>query len=167
MSDTKDNQPGDTPQYKHGLPASMTDHGDPKAAAAVHEKFPDVTCVAEFRGDVRVHVEPAHEVEVIRWARDELGFDMFIDRMGADHGEDKDPRFDVITLVYNLKTDKRLIFITTLPEEDPITPTLIGVYRGAEWFEREAGLSREAAEQLATWLAEGRVAPDEPVQVRI
>lgn len=138
MSDTKDNQPGDTPQYKHGLPASMTDHGDPKAAAAVHEKFPDVTCVAEFRGDVRVHVEPAHEVEVIRWARDELGFDMFIDRMGADHGEDKDPRFDVITLVYNLKTDKRLIFITTLPEEDPITPTLIGVYRGAEWFEREA-----------------------------
>lgn len=125
-------------QYKNAVPASMVDHGDPKAAEAVHAEFPDVTRVEEFRGDVRVHVDPAREVEVIRWVRDQIGYDLFIDRMGADRGEEADPRFDVITLVYNLKTDKRLIFVTTLPEEEPTTPTLIGVFRGAEWFEREA-----------------------------
>jgi NADH-quinone oxidoreductase subunit C len=134
-------QTGGDGDYVHRLPASMIDHGDPEAAAAVHEQFADVTHVEEFRGDLRVHVEPAHEIEVIRWARDELGYDMFIDRMGADRGEDSDPRFDVITLTYNLKTDKRLIFVTTLPMPDdcdePETPTLIGVFRGAEWFERE------------------------------
>ena len=118
--------------------STLTDHGDPEAAAKIATQFPGVTRVEEFHGDVRVHVEPANEVEVIRWARDELGFELFVDRMGADHGEDVEPRFDVITLVYNLRTDKRLIFITTLPEDEPETPTLKEVYRGADWFEREA-----------------------------
>jgi len=117
--------------------STLTDHGDPAAAAAIHEKFPDVTRVAEFRGDVRVHVDSPAEVDVIRYARDELGFDMFIDRLGADHGEDAALRFDVITLVYNLQTDTRLIFVTSVSEDDPVTPTLCGVFRGADWFERE------------------------------
>ncbi len=131
MTNSDDNKPS------HGLRASMTDHGDAEAAAAVHAKFPDVTRVEEYQGDVRVHVQPESELDVVRFARDELGFDLLVDRMGADHGEDAEPRFDVITATYNLSKKKRLLFVITLPEEDPVTPTMIGVFRGANWFERE------------------------------
>jgi NADH-quinone oxidoreductase subunit C len=118
--------------------STMIDHGDPAAAAAIHEQFPDDThAPEEFRGDVRVWVDPAHEAEVIRWARDELGFDQFIDRMGADHGEDAELRFDVITLVTHSRTYRRLTFITSVEERGADVPSLIGVFRGAGWFERE------------------------------
>lgn len=116
----------------------LTDQGDPAAAAAVHDKFPDVTdAPAEFHGDARVHVRKAHEAEVIAWARDELGYDWFTDRCGADHGEDAELRFDVITVLTNIETKKRLIFVTSCDELDATVPTLCGVFRGADWFERE------------------------------
>jgi NADH-quinone oxidoreductase subunit C len=118
--------------------STLTDHGDPAAGAALHAAFPEVTTEAcEYRGDVTLNVQPAHELEVIRHARDELGYSLLIDRFGADRGEDADPRFDVITLVYNLETDKRLTICTTLGGAEPETPTLIPVFRGADWFERE------------------------------
>jgi NADH-quinone oxidoreductase subunit C len=113
-------------------------HGDAEAAAALHERFPDVTRPpVEFRGDWRVHVDPAHEAEVAKYARDELGFELFIDRFGADHGEDAELRFDVITVLYGLRRKRRLILVTSVSEEEPVVPTLIGVFRGANWFERE------------------------------
>lgn len=118
--------------------STMTDHGDATAAAAVHEAFADVTrAPEEFAGDVRVWVDPAHESEVIRWARDELGFEQFIDRMGADHGEDAELRFDVITVLTHAVTHRRLIFVTSVEEKVAEVPTLLGVFRGAGWFERE------------------------------
>ena len=116
----------------------LTDHGDPAAGAALHAAFGEVTSEAcEYRGDVTVNVQSAHEVEVITHARDELGYTLLIDRFGADRGEDADPRFDVFTLLYNLETNKRLTVCTTLGGADPETPTLIPVFRGANWFERE------------------------------
>jgi len=118
--------------------STLTDHGDPAAGAALHAAFPEVTSEAcEYRGDVTVNVQPAHELDVIRHARDELGYTLLIDRFGADRGEDADPRFDVYTLLYNLETDKRLHIYTTLGGAEPETPTLIPVFRGANWFERE------------------------------
>ena len=75
--------------------STLTDHGDPAAGAALHTAFPEVTTEAcEYRGDVTVNVQPAHELEVIAYARDTLGYTMLIDRFGADRGEDADPRFD-------------------------------------------------------------------------
>ena len=118
--------------------STMTDHGDPTAAAAVHDAFAHVTqAPVEFAGDVRVWVDPAHECEVLTFARDELGFEMFIDRMGADHGEDAELRFDVITLIVHPVTNRRLIFVTSVEEKVAELPTLAGVFRGAGWYERE------------------------------
>ncbi|MFT7463450.1 MAG: NADH-quinone oxidoreductase subunit C [Pseudohongiellaceae bacterium] len=118
--------------------STMTDHGDPAAAAAVHDAFPNVThAPEEFAGDMRVWVEPGHESEVLAWARSELGFDLFIDRFGADHGEDTELRFDVITVVVHSTTNRRLIFVTSIDEKTAEVPTLLGVFRGAGWYERE------------------------------
>ncbi len=118
--------------------SSLTDHGDPAAGAALHAAFPACTrAPAIHRGDVTVAVDSAHEVEVIRHAKERLGYALFLDRLGADRGEDSEPRFDVITILYNLDTNRRLHVCTTLPALDPETPTLVPVFRGANWFERE------------------------------
>jgi NADH-quinone oxidoreductase subunit C len=116
----------------------LTDHGDPAAGAALHAAFPEATrAPVVYRGDVTVHVEPAHEAEVVRHAKERLGYDLLIDRLGADRGEEAEPRFDVITILYNLETGKRLHVSTCVAELSPELPTLVGVFRGADWFERE------------------------------
>jgi NADH-quinone oxidoreductase subunit C len=119
--------------------STRTDEGDPAAGAALHAAFPGSTeAPVIWHGDVTVQVKPEVEAEVIRHAKEKLGFELFIDRLGADRGEDADPRFDVITILYNLDTNLRLHIRTTLPALDPVCPTLIHVFRGADWFEREA-----------------------------
>jgi NADH-quinone oxidoreductase subunit C len=118
--------------------STLTDHGDPAAGAALHEAFPASTREpVVYRGDVTVPVDPEHELEVARHAKEQLGYELFVDRFGADRGEDEQPRFDVITILYNLKTDKRLHLCASLPGLDPEIPSLIPVFRGADWFERE------------------------------
>lgn len=118
--------------------ATMTDHGDREAAHALHRAFPDRTREpVEFRGDWRVRVDATHELEVLRYAKEQLGFELFVDRLGADHGEDAELRFDVITVLYHLGKKKRLIVITSVPEERPELPSAVPVFRGANWFERE------------------------------
>jgi NADH-quinone oxidoreductase subunit C len=119
--------------------STLTDHGDPAAGAALHAAFPAVTDEpVTWHGDVTVQVQAAHEAAVIRHAKDKLGFELFIDRFGADRGEESEPRFDVITILCNVQTGKRLHVRTTLPALDPVCPTLVHVFRGADWFEREA-----------------------------
>ena len=116
----------------------LTDHGDAAAGAALHAALPQYTWDPVIdRGDVTVPVDPRHEVEVVTHARDRLGYTLFIDRFGADRGEDAEPRFDVYTILYNLKTDKRLHVCASLHGPDPEMPTLVPVFRGANWFERE------------------------------
>lgn len=116
----------------------LTDHGDPAAGAALHAALPQYTWDPVIdRGDVMVPVDPRHEVEVATYARDRLGYSLFIDRFGADRGEDAEPRFDVYTILYNLQTGKRLHLCASLPGLDPVMPTLIPAFRGANWFERE------------------------------
>jgi NADH-quinone oxidoreductase subunit C len=116
----------------------LTDHGDPAAGAALHAAFPEATREpVVYRGDVTVPVEPAREAEVVRHAKERLGYELLIDRLGADRGEDAEPRFDVITILYNLETGKRLHVCASVDELSPELPTLIPVFRGADWFERE------------------------------
>jgi len=118
--------------------STLTGQGDVESARALHAAFPAVTREpVEWRGDVTVHVDPEHEVEVLRHARDALGFELFVDRFGADRGEEADPRYDVITILYDVGRSTRLHVCTTLPAADPVTATAVPVFRGANWFERE------------------------------
>lgn len=118
--------------------STLTNHGDEAAAAALHEAFEEVTQEPRiWRGDVTVEVDPGSESEVVAHAKDTLGFDLLIDRFGADRGEEQTPRFDVITILYNLTTGTRLHLLASVPSAQPELPSLIGVFRGANWFERE------------------------------
>ena len=100
----------------------------------VKERFGDgVQEVAEFRGDVSIVIEPSRLVEAARFIRDELGFDYFLYNTAVDW-PGRQPRFDVIWEVRSLSQGHRLRLKTRV---DGTSPSLTGVWRAANWHERE------------------------------
>ena len=85
-------------------------------------------------------VEVANEsfAEVAEVCRDErvLAYDFFDCLLGIDAREEG---FDVVAVLYSTSTGNRICLRTRCPggREEPTCPTLTGVYRGADWHERE------------------------------
>ena len=63
--------------------------------------------------------------------------DMFIDLTVVDRYV-REPRFDVVLHLYSLAKKHRIRLYGPVPEEDPSIETLVPIWAGANWFEREA-----------------------------
>lgn len=110
----------------------------PEAIEKLKAHFGDeVQSVAEFRGEWTVTVTRARIVEMCRFLKEQCGFDMLTDLSGVDnYGED--PRFEVDYLLYALAARCRLRVKVTVPEDDLAVDSVVGVWRTADWHEREA-----------------------------
>ncbi len=62
---------------------------------------------------------------------------MFIDLTCVDRFV-REPRFDVVLHLYSLEKKHRVRLYAGVTEEDPTIDTLVPVWPGANWFEREA-----------------------------
>jgi NADH-quinone oxidoreductase subunit C len=84
-----------------------------------------------------VTVPSAAYAEAAEFAKTTRGLDLtFFDMMaGVDEGEDG---FSVVTHLYSPIHRHHVLLRTTTPRDNPKVPTLSGVYRGANWHEREA-----------------------------
>ena len=91
----------------------------------------------EFRDEITLKVSDAERMpEVCAFAKNELGFDYLVDITSMDNYGD-DPRF---TLVYHLYGYGHLCYLrlkTDVSEEKAEAPTVTGVWRTADWHERE------------------------------
>jgi NADH-quinone oxidoreductase subunit C len=92
----------------------------------------------EFRGEISLAVADAeHIAEVCAFAKQELGFDYLVDVSGVDnYGED--PRWTVVYTLYGIASKQYLRLSTRVSEEKSELPTVTGVWRTADWHEREA-----------------------------
>lgn len=91
----------------------------------------------EFRGEVSLKVADGERIaEVCTFAREELGFDYLVDVSSVDnYGED--PRWTVVYHLYGIASRQYLRLITSVSEEKSELPTVTGVWRTADWHERE------------------------------
>lgn len=97
--------------------------------------FPDAVHVDEGRGDVlTVLVEEL--ADVVMAARD-AGFDQFIDLCAVDYLT-RDPRFEVVVNLLSMAMRRRLRIKAGVPADDPVAPSITGVFAGANFYEREA-----------------------------
>jgi NADH-quinone oxidoreductase subunit C/D len=64
-------------------------------------------------------------------------FDLLLDVCGADYPGRED-RFEAVYHLYSIPTGRRLRLKVPLSEADPSLPTVTSVWKGANWFEREA-----------------------------
>jgi NADH-quinone oxidoreductase subunit C len=111
------------------------------ALNAVQAKFPDaVVSSHSHRGDDTLVIKREHLVEVCTFLRDDPGLDfkMPIDVCGVDYLGHREHRFEVVYHLLSLTHRKRVRLKVELSEDDCTVPSVIGVWRGVDWFEREA-----------------------------
>jgi len=101
-----------------------------------------VLAIADFRGDLAITVERRAWFEAARLLRDhaELDYKLFLDLCGVDYLDQpgRAERYEVVLHVYSVSRQHHVRLKTPVPESDPRLPTLVGIWRGANWFEREA-----------------------------
>jgi NADH-quinone oxidoreductase subunit C/D len=66
----------------------------------------------------------------------ETRFDLMLECFGMDFPE-REERFEAVYHLYSIPYERRLRLKVPLPENDPTVPSLVPVWKGANWFERE------------------------------
>jgi NADH-quinone oxidoreductase subunit C len=109
----------------------------------LNDRFGDgIVETSSFRGDEVARVHPARWVEVARFLRDDsrCGCDYFVDLSAVDFPDRSDTeggRFEVYCILYSVAKKHRIRIKTRVPESDPEVDSLVDVYAGALWQERE------------------------------
>jgi len=104
----------------------------------LREKFGAVLSEpVEFRGELTLRLsDPERIAEVCAFARQELGFDFLVDITSIDnYGED--PRYTIVYHLYGLSHNQYLRLKTDVGEEKSELPTVVPVWKSANWHERE------------------------------
>ncbi|HEY0169630.1 MAG TPA: NADH-quinone oxidoreductase subunit C [Pyrinomonadaceae bacterium] len=93
----------------------------------------------EAFGELTLVVPRAAIAEVCAHLKTAPGFefDMLSDIAGADRGPEEEPRFEVNYHLFSTKRFHRLRLKVLLDQEDTHVPTVTGVWRTANWHERE------------------------------
>lgn len=108
--------------------------------ARLLEKFPNAGLnFSRFRDNVRTTVSNAALLEVMQYLKEELGFDALMDVTAVDYlnFEGATDRFGVVYVVLSTTTGERLILKTFVNDPEPELPTLVPLWKSADWLERE------------------------------
>jgi NADH-quinone oxidoreductase subunit C len=115
------------------LPEVLADH---PAAGAVEQQFSSAILEAKSAlGEVTLVIDPAVIAEVCSFLKIHLGFDRLSSVTCVDWWP-QDPRFEV---VYHLQSTKASAWLRLKVRlgEGVVVDSVTGVWRGANWYERE------------------------------
>lgn len=95
--------------------------------------------VTDMTGTPAINTKPEHIVNVCKILKSdpEISFEMLLDEMGVDNFK-KGSRFEVVCSLYSLKYKDRIFIKVYLDDKNPQMPTLTTLWKGADWYEREA-----------------------------
>jgi len=104
----------------------------------LHNRFPGLT-KSKFRGETRVvaPVESLHDV--LQMLKEQHGFDLLVDVTCVDYLNypgAKD-RFGLVYLLANTETNERMTVRCFVNDPVPTVPSVVGLWEGANWLERE------------------------------
>jgi len=104
-------------------------------------KFPDAilaTRVDTARAETAVSVAAVRLLEIARYLHDapEAAFDHLTDICSVDYPEDQ-LRFEVVYHLHSLPLQQRLRLKARITEDDPTIASVTGIWKGAEFLERE------------------------------
>ena len=88
-------------------------------------------------GELSAKTNAEHIIAVLRWLRDDAKtqFIVLIDICGVDY-PDQNPRFEVVYHLLSPRHNVRLRLKIATDVKIPV-PSAVGLFRAAEWFERE------------------------------
>jgi NADH-quinone oxidoreductase subunit C len=95
---------------------------------------------ASFRDNLRVHIPAERLLEALGVLKEERRFAMLSELGGTDYlgypGR-TGPRFEVHYVLLNLETAERIVVKAGADEPEPKLPTVVPLWPGADWMERE------------------------------
>ncbi|NUQ62449.1 MAG: NADH-quinone oxidoreductase subunit C [Pirellulales bacterium] len=94
---------------------------------------------SHFRGQTRVVVPVDRLHEVLKFLKEGRGFDFLVDITCVDYLYYRDAvdRFGLVYLVANTATNERITIRALVNDPDPEAPSVVDLWRGADWMERE------------------------------
>ncbi len=102
---------------------------------ALEEKFDAKT--EEFRDEAHVFLSAEHIVAACEMLRDEFHFEMLSTLTAVDYYPQETPRFHVVYQLNSFSENLALTLRVPVNGDSPVVPTLTGVYKNANWRERE------------------------------
>ncbi|RLD00852.1 MAG: NADH-quinone oxidoreductase subunit D, partial [Chloroflexi bacterium] len=103
---------------------------------AVLERFPDWVRVDEREGYQGLLVESANLLPLMSDLRDELGYDLLTSLTGVDYLPEE--KMEVVYHLFRSTGGAILEIKVQIPRSNPVVPSLVGLYPGAAFQEREA-----------------------------
>ncbi len=93
--------------------------------------------VIDSHGEVTITVPAENIADICSSLKSNQGFNMLADLCGADRGPEEDPRFEVNYHLFSTTHHNRLRLKVLLTEDAPKVPTVVTVWKTADWHERE------------------------------
>ncbi len=110
----------------------------PETIAALAARFAGLSA-SEFRGDTRVVVLKDSLLAAMQHLKSDGKFDLLVDVTCVDYLNYRDARdrFGLVYLLANTVTNERLTVRSFLNEPDLTVPSMVPLWSGANWLERE------------------------------
>lgn len=129
---------GEMERLKNENPHAQATTFLPDLADALKTKFGDgIGETTLYAGETTVYVKREALVDVCRYLRDEVGFTYLADMASIDRFTEVD-RFEVVYNLVAIKERRRLRLKVRVDEDDAVVPTVVPLWPGAGWHEREA-----------------------------
>jgi NADH-quinone oxidoreductase subunit D/NADH-quinone oxidoreductase subunit C/D len=100
------------------------------------EQFSGLLTTDERQGYEGYIVEPTRLMEFAQKIRDEMGYDYLSSVTGVDYLPQD--QMEVVYHAYRSEGGPALVFKVQAPRENPVVPSLVSIYPGADFQEREA-----------------------------
>jgi NADH-quinone oxidoreductase subunit C len=100
---------------------------------------PNGYTTSHFRDNFRIHVARERVYDCLQCLRERCGFDMLIDITAVDYLNypGARERFGVVYALLNTVSGERAYVKTLFSEPDLRLPSVVPLWRGADWLERE------------------------------
>ncbi len=135
-SDPQPAAPAVAPWERDPVEPTWQEAGEDALVARLRELHPEAIGSARtYAGDLVLEVAPAAWREVASSLR-AAGFPLLVDVTAADFPGREDGRFDVVVIAYGFEANRR-VRLKTRVEEGAEVPSLVPVWPGAGWLERE------------------------------
>lgn len=105
----------------------------------IKETFPQaIEEIAVYKDEHTIRVKLSYLLEVSRFLKEDpsCGFDFLSDLCGVDY-LGRVPRFEVVYHLYSMKHRHRLRMKTSPSDDDLTVPSMVSVWKTANWHERE------------------------------
>jgi len=112
-----------------------------EVADDLERAYPDferaIEKVVVFRGELTLHVKRENLVEVALILRDQLFFEMCLGVSGVHYPNEAGRELHAVIPLLSMTHNRRIRMEVSVSESDPHIPSLVEVWAGSNWNERE------------------------------